>query len=192
MSRSVLALDRVAVLVLGLVLLVVGVAAVGWQLGFLAEVWPDVPDSVDVDSGRLTDSSRYAAIAGATGVLLVVLGLWWLFAHLPRRAVGSLRLPAGEGSGRLVVDPGPAVSTAAVELAEDPMIRDAKGAVLADRGELVVRLRATVDPDADLEAVVAVCDRVLLDLAVVLPADRLRSRVELSVLRRAAGAPRVR
>ena len=55
-----------------------------------------------------------------------------------------------------------------------------------------MRLRATVDPDADLGEVVAACDRVLADLAHVLPADQLRSRVELSVLRRGEVGPRVR
>jgi len=191
MRRSVLAFDRVALLLLGLVLLVVGVAAVGWQLGFLGDVWPDVPSSVAVDTTQVTEASSYAALAGVVGVLLVLLGLWWLLAHLPRRSVGSLRLPAGEQAGRLVVDPGPAVATAAEVLADDPLVRSARGAVLADRGELVVRLRATVDPDSDLDAVVAACDRVLADLAHVLPAEQLRSRVELSVLRRGEAGPRV-
>ena len=192
MRRSTLAFDRVLVLLLGLVLLVVGVAAVGWQVGFLEKVWPDVPSSLDVDTGRLSAASSYPLLAGAVGVALVLLGLWWLLAHLPRRSVGSLRLPSGDQPGRLVVDPGPAVDTAAEVLADDPLIRTASGAILADRGELVVRLRATVDPDADLDDVVAACDRVLADLAHVLPADQLRSRVELSVLRRGEGGPRVR
>jgi hypothetical protein len=192
MRRSILAFDRVLVLLLGLVLIVAGVAAVGWQMGFLADVWPDVPSSVDVDTSRVTDASSYAVLAGVVGVALVVIGLWWLLAHLPRRAVGSLALPPGAVSGRLVVEPGPAVATAAAVLADDPLIRSARGAVLADRGELVVRLRATVDPDSDLEAVVAACDGVLADLARVLPADQLRSRVELSVLRRGEVGPRVR
>ena len=192
MRRSTLAFDRVLVLLLGLVLLVVGVAAVGWQVGFLETVWPDVPSSLDVDSGRLTGASSYPLLAGIVGVALVLIGLWWLLAHLPRRSVGSLRLPSGDQPGRLVVDPGPAVSTAAEVLAEDPIIRSARGAILADRGELVVRLRATVDPDSDLDDAVAACDRVLSDLAHVLPADQLRSRVELSVLRRGEVAPRVR
>jgi hypothetical protein len=192
MRRSVLAFDRVLVLLLGLVLVVVGVAAVGWQVGFLASVWPEVPDEVMVDSGQLTGAPDLAALAGHTGGALVIIGVWWLLAHMPRRSVGSLRLPAGEQPGRLVVDPGPAVATAAAVLAEDPLVRSARGAVLADRGELVVRLRATVDPDADLGAVVTSCDRVLADLAHVLPADQLRSRVELSVLRRGQAGPRVR
>lgn len=191
MRRSTLAFDRVLVLLLGLVLLLVGVAAVGWQVGFLETVWPDVPSSLDVDSGRLTGAPSYPLLAGVVGVTLMLLGLWWLLAHLPRRSVGSLRLPSGDQPGRLVVDPGPAVATAAEVLAEDPIIRSARGAILADRGQLVVRLRATVDPDADLDDVVAACDRVLADLAQVLPADQLRSRVELSVLRRGEVAPRV-
>ncbi|MDQ0375400.1 hypothetical protein [Cellulomonas humilata] len=192
MRRSVLAFDRVLVLLLGLVLIVVGVAAVGWQTGFLESVWPDVPDEVTVDTGQVTEASSFAVVAGVVGSALVVIGLWWLLAHLPRRSVGSLRLPSGEQPGRLVVDPGPAVATAAQVLADDPLIRSARGAVLADRGELVVRLRATVDPDADLGAVVATCDGVLADLAHVLPAEQLRSRVELSVLRRGEVGPRVR
>ncbi len=187
-----LALDRVVVLLLGLVLVVVGVAAVGWQAGFLADVWPDVPDTLGVDSGPVTAAAGYPALALVVGIVLVVIGLWWLLAHLPRRSVGSLRLEPGDQPGRLFVDPDPAAATAAEVLAEDPLIRSAHGAVLADRGERVVRLRATVEPDTDLDAAVAACDGVLADLARVLPADQLRSRVELSVLRRGEVGPRVR
>ena len=191
MRRSVLAFDRVLVLLLGLLLIAVGVAAVGWQTGFLESAWPDVPDEVAVDPEQVTGASSFPALAGLVGAALVVLGLWWLLAHLPRRSVGSLRLPSGTQPGRLIVEPGPAVATAAEVLADDPLIRSARGAVLDDRGELVVRLRATVDPDVDLGAVVDACDGVLADLAHVLPTDQLRSRVELSVLRRGAVGPRV-
>jgi hypothetical protein len=192
MKRSVLAVDRVAVLLLGLVLVVVGAAAVGWQLGFLTEVWPDVPDTVQVDAGAVTTASGYPVLAGTIGVALVAVGAWWLLAHVPRRSVGPLRLAAGDQPGRLEVDPGPAVATAADVLSDDPVIQSARGAVIADRGERVVRLRATVNPDTDLYAAVAACDRILADLAHVLPADQLRARVELSVLRRGETEARVR
>ncbi|MDC7123125.1 hypothetical protein OMK64_16460 [Cellulomonas fimi] len=191
MRRSVLAVDRVLLLLLGLVLVVAGVAAVGWQVGFLSDVWPSAPDRLAVDTETVTQTSGYPVLLALAGVLLVGLGLWWLVAHLPRRSVGALRLPAGDRAGRLTVDPGPAVATAAEVLAEASDVRAARGSVLRDRGELVVRLRATVDPGADLPAVVAACDRVLADLARVLPSDRLRSRVEISVLREPAAAPRV-
>jgi hypothetical protein len=191
MRRSVLAVDRVLLLVLGLVLVAAGVAAVGWQAGFLTDVWPSAPDEVDVDSTRLTDASSYPVLLALVGVVLVVLGLWWLLAHLPRRSVGPLRLPTGDRPGRLLVDPGPAVDTAADVLAEQPDVRAARGSVLHDRGELVVRMRATVEPTASLPDVVASCDRVLADLSRVLPPDQLRSRVEITVLRKPSDAPRV-
>ena len=191
MRRSILGFDRVLVLLLGLLLIVVGVAAVGWQTGFLGSVWPDVPDEVAVDSGQVTEvvelrgPRRRRRRRPRRHRALVAPGA-------PAPTVCRVAAAAVRGAaGAAVVDPGPAVATAAEVLAEDPMIRSAKGAVLADRGELVVRLRATVDPDADLGAVVDACDGVLADLAHVLPTDQLRSRVELSVLRRGAVGPRV-
>jgi hypothetical protein len=191
MRRGVLGFDRVLVLLLGLALIVLGVAAIGWQTGFLADVWPSAPSSVEVDSGQATDASNFTPIAVAAGVLLVLLGLWWLFAHLPRRGVGPLRLPPGDVSGVLTVLPGPAVATAADVLADDPRILSARGAVLTERSVVVVRLRVTCYPDADLGEVIAACDAVLADLARVLPDEQLTSRVELTVLRRAPERARV-
>lgn len=191
MRQSVLAFDRVLVLLLGLALLVLGLGAIAWQTGLLARLWPGAPDELHVDTSQLTSKPNFAVIAGAAGVLLIVLGLWWLIAHLPRRGVGPLRLPSTDLPGRLTVDPNAAVATAADVLAEDPTIHSATGAVLADRGQLVVRLRADVDPYADLATVAESCDAVLADLATVLPPDRLRSRVELSVLKRARDTSRV-
>ena len=50
-------LDRALRVLLGLVLIVLGVAAVGWQAGFLGSVWPDVPDQITVDSTQVTEGS---------------------------------------------------------------------------------------------------------------------------------------
>ena len=60
MRRSILAFDRVIVLLLGLVLIVLGVAAVGWQTGFLGSVWPAVPDQITVDSTQVTTAVQPA------------------------------------------------------------------------------------------------------------------------------------
>ena len=192
MRRGVLAVDRVVVLLLGLVLIVLGVAVVGWQVGFLADVWPSVPDSAQVDSTQVTDNANFETIALVAGVVLVLIGLWWLLAHLPRRGVGPLRLPSGAVPGVLTVLPRPAADTAAEILADEPGVLSARAAVLTERKQRVVRLRVTTYPDADLGSVIASCDAVLADLARVLPEEQLTSRVELSVLRRAPERARVR
>ena len=191
MRRSVLAFDRVLMLLLGIALVVIGLAAIGWQAGFLKRIWPGGPDSLHVDTTQVTSKPNFAPIAAAAGVVLILLGLWWLIAHLPRRGVGPLRLPSTGMPGRLTVDPNAAIETAADVLADDPGIHAASGAVLTDRGQIVVRLRADVDPYADLADIAESCDAVLADLATVLPPERLRSRVELSVLKRARNTSRV-
>lgn len=191
MRRGVLGVDRVIVFLLGLVLIALGVAAIGWQTGFLDDLWPSVPGSVDVDSGQVTGSDSFVAIAVAAGAILIGLGGWWLGAHIPRRGVGPLRLEGGDVPGVLTVEPGPAVATAADVLEDDPRILSARGAVLRERKATVVRLRVTCYPDADLGGVAAACDQVLADLARVLPDEQLTSRVELTVLRRAPERSRV-
>ena len=191
MRRSVLAFDRILMLLLGVALLLLGLAAIGWQAGFLDRLWPGRPDVLHVDTTQVTSKPNFAPIAAAAGVLLILAGLWWLIAHIPRRGVGHLRLPSTGVPGRLTVDPNTAVETAADVLADDPANDSAGGAILADRGQLVVRLRAAVDPYADLATVVESCDAVLADLGTVLPTDKLRSRVEISVLKRARSTSRV-
>jgi hypothetical protein len=191
MRRSVLAFDRIVVLLLGVALVILGLAAIGWQAGFLQRIWPGAPDVLHVDTAKITGKPNFAPIAAAAGVLLILAGLGWLLAHVPRRGVGPLRLPPTGLPGRLTVEPNAAVATAADVLAEDPTVDSASGAVLTDRGQLVVRLRAAVDPYADLSVVATTCEEVLADLATVLPTDKLRSRVELSVLRRARNTSRV-
>ena len=191
MRRSVLAFDRVLMMLLGIALVILGLAAIGWQTGFLSRIWPGVPDALHVDMTQVTSKPNFAPIAAGAGVLLVLVGLWWLIAHVPRRGVGPLRLPSTGMPGRLTVDPNAAIEAAADVLADDPGIHSASGAVLTDRGQIVVRLRAVVDPYADLATVAESCDGVLADLATVLPPDKLRSRVEISVLRRARSTSRV-
>jgi len=191
MRRGALAVDRVVVLLLGLLLLVLGIAIVGWQAGFLDDVWSSAPSSLAVDSRQVTDDGTFVPLAIAAGVILVLLGLWWLGAHIPARGVGSLRLPPGDVPGVLTVDPGAAVDAAADVLEDDPQVLSARGAVLTDRKQLVARLRVTAYPDADLGSLIRSCDAVLADLARVLPEQQLTSRVELSVRRRAPERARV-
>jgi len=193
MRRSVLGLDRILAVLLGLSLLAFGAAAIAWYGGGLRRIWPQVPKAISTDgTSDVLAMSWWPWAAGGAGALAVLLGLWWLTAHLPRRGVGLLVLPGSGKPGRLLVDPAGAATTAAEVLAETPGIRSVHSKVIRDRGELVVALTGTIDPRADLGDVVAATDAVATDLQSVLGRDDARARVHLSVARRPRTQPRVR
>jgi hypothetical protein len=184
MRRSVIGLDRLLAIVVGLCLLVIGAAAVAWYAGWLAHAWPATPKRLSTaGAADVVDMSWWPWAAIGAGILAVILGLWWLIAHLPRRGVGMLVLPGSGKAGRLLVDPAGPANTAADVLAETPGIRSAHGKVLRDRGELVVAITGTVDPTADLREVLAAADTITTDLQSVLGRDDARARVRLAVAR---------
>ncbi|HEV2636476.1 MAG TPA: hypothetical protein VGX23_15105 [Actinocrinis sp.] len=192
MRRTVLALDRVTALVLGLILLVVGAAAADWYGGGLHRLWSKVPTRLSTArAAHFLYTGWWPWAAAGIGTLAVLLGLWWLIAHLPRRRVGMLVLPGSGKRGRLLVDPSGLASTAADVLADAPGIRSAHSKVLRDRGELVIALTGTIDPRADLTEVVAAADDVAAQLHTVLGRDDARARIHLTVARRARPQPRV-
>lgn len=193
MRRSVLGLDRILAVLLGLILLVTGIALAAWYNGNLRRLFPQFPKQLSTDKANdLANTDWWPWTTGAVGVLLVLLGLWWLLAHLPHRGVGLLVLPGSGRNGRLRVDPSGPASTAAEVLTDTPGIRTAHGKVHRDRGQLIVALTATMDPRADLGQIVTATDAIATDLNSVLGRDDARARILLSVARRAKAQPRVR
>ncbi|WP_432561744.1 alkaline shock response membrane anchor protein AmaP [Kineococcus sp. SYSU DK003] len=192
MSRAVLGLDRFLALLAGIVLLVAGAATAAWGAGWLVRVWSRSPQTLQLQTASDTFTTAWWPWAvGIAGAVSALLGLWWLLAHLPRRGVGPLSLPGSGRAGRLLIDPSGAASTAAEVLQETFGVRSASSRVVRDRGQLVVELKATVEPDADLTSVVAATDDVAADLQQVLGRDDARARVRLAVARRRRHRPRV-
>ena len=193
MRRSVLGLDRVVAVLLGVLLLAGGIAMAAWYNGNLRRLFPQFPKELSTDqAGDLATAGWWPWATGAAGALFVLLGLWWLLSHLPRRGVGPLVLPGSGRTGRLSVDPSGPATAAAEVLSDPPGIRTATGRVRRDRGELGGARTATMDPRADLTEVIAATDAVAAGLNRVLGRDDARARVLLSVARRARAQPRVR
>ena len=192
MRRSVLGLDRTLTVLLGLILLIAGIGSATWYNGNRRRLFPQFPKKLSADGASdIFNTTWWPWVAGGTGALAVLLGLWWLLAHLPRRGVGLLVLPGSGKAGRLRVDPSGPAATAAEILAETHGIRTAHSKVHRDRGQLVVALNATMDPRADLHEVIQATDAVATDLNAVLGRDDAHARVLLSVARRAKTQPRV-
>ncbi|MFI5493628.1 hypothetical protein [Actinoplanes sp. NPDC051859] len=184
MRRRVLGLDRLIAILLGFALLGGGAALITWYTGDLRRIWPEAPTELSTDLIQdATDQPWWPWAAGGAGSLLLLLGLWWLIAHLPRRSVGMLTLPGSSGSGRLLLDPAGPATAAAEVLADTVGVRSTQGKVIRDRGQLVVELTATVDPAADLATVISAADDVTADLDCVLGREDAHARVRLSVAR---------
>ncbi|MEJ5946630.1 hypothetical protein WDZ17_15130 [Pseudokineococcus basanitobsidens] len=192
-KRSVLGLDRLATFVVGLVLVALGVAMVAWWGGWLVLVWPQAPDALTLRTATDAFAASWWGWGSlVAGVVVGLLGLWWLLAHRTHRSTGPVRLEGSDDSGGLLLDGSAAVSTAADVLSGARGVRAARGKLVRDRGELVAEVSAVVEPTADLEHVVEVAEAALADLAVVLGRPDVAGRVRLDVARDTRQASRVR
>jgi hypothetical protein len=190
MSRAALALDRLVALLLGLALVVVGVAAAAWGTQRV-DLLPDALDLGPVVEA--SDKSWWPWATGVGGAVLILLGLRWLFAHVPRSGAGPIRLPGTDRTGRLTAETGPVATAAAAAFADTPGVRSVRGRVMRDRGQTLVRLVAAIDPAADLTAVGSAADDVATDLRHTLGRHDIRCRVHLHISRRTAVTrPRIR
>lgn len=188
MTRGTLAFDRLMTALGGLVLAALGVLGILWWAGRLGSA----PDRVDLSGIRwLPEQQWWPWALGAAGVVLALIGLRWLLSHLPRRGVTHLSLPGSGPGGRLVVATGSIVDAAAATLANTPGVRSAHGRIDHDRGQLVVRLDATIERGAELETVAAVADAVTAEMQSALERDDLTARVQLRAAGRNRAMPRV-
>ena len=145
MKRATASLDRTSAAVVGLALIALGGGAIAWERG-------KFPGREQIDAAFVdttVDAGWWPWALGAAAIVLVLLGLWWLLAHLPRRSVGTVAFastPDSDVDGRLSVDLTSAAKSAAKSLAAHEGVVSASGRSVSDRGERVVEITATLDP----------------------------------------------
>lgn len=178
MSRVVIALDRLCALVLGVALLALGVGAIAWQANRLS--WAQ--DTLTAPWLVTATGARWWPWAtGAGGVVLIVLGGWWLVAHVPRRRLGEIRLPGSGPEGILRVSTVAVAAAAARSLAAAHGVREANGRAMIDRGVPTIVVTGTVDPMADLTELAVTATRVQQEIDQALDGAEMATRVHLHV-----------
>jgi hypothetical protein len=188
MSRAVIAFDRLMAFLIGLILVFVGAAAVLWWAGTFAS-WPGALDASLVLN--FSTQPWWPWVAALLGAILIVLGLRWMAAHLPQRGVSQLKLPGSSQHGRLYAQVGPVAKTAAEIFGQTPGVRSAGGTIQRDQGQIIARLNAIIEPQADLQDIADAAARVSAELKQVLQRDDMRCQVRLRVARRGRDLPRV-
>lgn len=145
MKRATASVDRTSTAVVGLALIALGGGAIAWEQGRFPG--RERLDAAFVDTA--VDAGWWPWALAAAAIILVLLGLWWLLAHLPRRSVGTVAFASSADAdvdGRLSVDLGTAARSAAKSLAAHEGVVSATGRSVSDRGQRVVEITATLDP----------------------------------------------
>lgn len=178
MGRVLLTLDRLLALLVGAVLIALGLGAIAWQLGKLSWAQPRLT------AGWLSTATNQAWwpwLTGGAGVLLILLGLWWLLSHLPRRRVGTVRLEGSGTAGILRANIDAVADAAAETLGRADGVQSASGKARVDRGRPTIMLDATVDPMVDLHELTATAKRVQGEIAQALDGAEVATRMHVHV-----------
>lgn len=188
MSRTANAVNRLALVALGLVLVIGGAATMAWGTGR----WQIQTGVVDTSSATRTVTTAWWPWAAAVaGVLLIVLALRWIAALLVRTPVRTLGLPGSSSRGRLSVDADAVVGPASQLLGSALGVRAAKGRWFRHRDRLVLEFTAAVDPATDLDTVAAAYAQISADLAHALHLPDVQARLLMRAARRPRTLPRV-
>lgn len=186
-SRTLLLLDRVATLLLALVLIAGGALGIWWWTGSS----PLATRTNTTALRRVVAMDWWPWASTAVGIVLIYFAIRWIASHLSRSNVSDLTLRGSGHAGTLVVDAGKVSDAAAAAFADTLGVRNAKGSITRDRGQLVAKITATIEPHADLMSISNTADLVSAQLHQVLGRDDVRCRVELRVAKRGTSPARV-
>lgn len=187
MTRTTVTLDRLAALITSLSLLTGAAAAGWWWTG--RSGWGETLTTTPATD--LVNTGWWPAASAAAGILLILIGLRWIAAHLRRQKITRLRLTGSDASGTLEVNATKIADAAATALADTHGIRTAHGTVRRDRGQLVARLVATIEPEADLAHIAHRADQTTTQLVTALGRDDLTASVQLRTALIAKNLPKV-
>ncbi|GGC75175.1 hypothetical protein IEU95_01235 [Hoyosella rhizosphaerae] len=178
MSRTLATVDRIATLLLGVLLAASGGALIAWQLGHLDAVAPNRVDTTGLQD--VADASWFPWASAATGLALGLIALGWLLKHFRRHHMTPVHLTAAEGStGMFTIKPDTVASAAAESLAQTDGIASATGKALVDRGTPVILISCTIEPHADLDDVLTAAQNTCAQIQDAVGDPQQMVRIEL-------------
>jgi hypothetical protein len=189
-KRRTVVIDRLSCAAAGAALVALGLAAAAWRHGDL-----HIPPGSSVTVPALHTITRagwWPFALGAAAIILIAVGLLWLFGRRPGQTLGSSALPGSSADGVLTADLDSAVAAAAATLAQHPQITTASGKSTIDRGQHVLELDLKIESTAGaLAAVTPALDAARHDLAAALDGIAFSSRILLRTSRRSSAPSRV-
>lgn len=194
MSRKLVTLDRIATLLLAALLIGGGLAALDWRYRWVLSYPDETSTSVPQ---QLTTAGWWPWAAGAVGGVLILLGLWWLLAHLRRGIEPTLRLPASDPTGKITADLASLADAVADDFQSRAPVDHVRGTARRIGSDHVIEIRAHVDPRADGDSITRAARSVTGDVNRAFPNGSVSCRIILDSpranrgLRRAPATARV-
>ncbi|WP_433606700.1 hypothetical protein [Prescottella agglutinans] len=159
MKRGAAALNRLLVVTVGLALAILGAGALAWDRDV-----ETVRNAVaDIDRDRIAavpEQTWWHWALGAAVAVSVVLGIVVLAVDLTRRRAAPSTMLETSTDTPVAIDLGPIAAGVAVELAQLPGVRRARGRAVSDRGLATVQITLDADPHSDIAALVRDAERV--------------------------------
>lgn len=172
-TRRVRGTDRTASAVVGVALVAAGAAAWDWRTRTTG-LLPDGPLDLSGVEAAL-DSTWWPWAFAGVGVMLGVLGLWWLLAHVPRIGAARSRLADSGATGRLEVDLSALGSTLADRWESLAPVTGVRSRTMPEAPDVLV-LTGHVDIEADPADLVEATRRLESEVTDAFPDGEVRVR----------------
>lgn len=186
MRRMAAGANRTGLIIVGLFLLVAGLAVFAISFGLAAAVAPGLtPDAALQPVAAVFALPFSAVIALVVALILAIIGIRWLAAQVPRKGSAKpLRMQEDARSGVTTVTANVIAAAVEDDLEDTPEVIDAQAILrgTARRPELV--LHVDVDERADVDAVVVdIADRVTANASHALGVPLSAVGVEIGIAR---------
>lgn len=186
MRRMAAGANRTGLIIVGLLCLIVGVAVLSISLGLAAALAPGLtPDGQLQPVAAVFALPFSAVIALVLAVILVIIGLRWLAAQMPRKdSAKPLRMQEDARTGVTTVNANVVAAAVVDDLELTPEVVDARAILRGTARSPELVLHVDVDERADIDAVVAdICDRVTRNCSQALGVPLTAVGVEIGIAR---------
>ncbi|MCP2334868.1 alkaline shock response membrane anchor protein AmaP [Actinomadura rupiterrae] len=183
MDRHAAGLNRVLLVLTGLVLAVAGGAGLALGLHAFGSARAHEPMLSDSTRNYASSHSWFWPTVGGVAAVLAVIGVVWLLAQGRSDRINGVVLDDGDGTGKTVVPAGTLASALQDDIEEVPGVRSARARLTGKPSAPKLRLNVTYERRADvLELRRSIQDRALARLRSALEMDRMPAVVRLRLV----------
>lgn len=178
MTRAPFKTDRLATVVVAVLLVVLGLALVDWRYHLVLHGYPK-----QVSLGSLPSWAASGWWPWAFALVTVVLGLlalWWLLAHVRRDTAKSVKMPQSSEHGTITLDTSSLAEAIAQSLEHAGPFASVKATTTELNRAMTVLLTAQLDEYADGPSVRTALDSLSGQLQCAFPDQGVTARVLLT------------